>query len=837
MVCDAGLDQVGNTLRAPYAFEAGVWYHVACSWKGVRYGDLAMFVDGQSIGTYENFTRLVGDIDDRVFQITVEDAADLPLGTIDAAKGWFPAVKIDSEAMNVIEINGNTLTLQSQLEAATSNPPPPGWTPQMIRASVRGTQPTYHVDGAIVTIWGYTNLLQEDLRVGGATTVYDLPAPTPQTTVLKPRPAGPLPPGWTPEVTATETEIPVVSTANFPPEGFILVDQEKIYYAGAAGNKFTGCLRGMEGTTAADHDNGSSVTLISLKVTDTTDYKNSGYIQLDDEWIKYEKAKDTNYQKEYFIMPYGSSGGGRRRWIPRGPGGRGVVPLPPGGEVRPRRRGGGLDPVPLPPGGGGGMRPRPRPGPDKTILPELPLMCMIPGLGIYPQVAPPPGPIVPIPMSDSCRGQQGTVMTVHAAGTKVIPVFNVQRDYAGGGDQITVIDNSGKEKVFINHASGNMAALTDFISRKYNQNQWGRLLKWPSGELPTEVQAVTTVGGSAIAAGGGIMAVVDEIAISTDGVHSPYASYGFVANQSMGATDTSMVFGVRQSHGGSGPPGGTPGPSTAGGVPKLQQNGGLIKIEDEIIGVVDVDSSSSTFGRLKRGLLGSTEAPHPEGSRIYIIPYPRSGAFDGGLTDEIIPCRDPGETPRQGYIQVARTDGRGEIVPYRYRRGRELWRYRDVYGQGVFRGAFGSPQTGFTSGDLGIYIPFRYHDLYQANVDSRQGVYFYAVNNLNYAYFKKITWDATIPPGTLTKVQIRVDGEPGWDTQPTNRKGGIFEFIDPGEDNLIGVMGQRVEIRVYLTYVQDAYLTNAWKDTPVIRSITLEYDQPCIVHHHETPKE
>lgn len=750
MVCDATLDRIGNTLRAPYTFEPDTWYHIACSWKGVRYGDLAMFVDGKSLGNYENYTRLVGDIDEQLYQITVENASDLPGAPL--------AIQIDSEAMNVVSISGNTLTVQSQLEAPPPNPPP-GWTPQTIRAAVRGTTNSVHYDGAVVIVWGYYNWLREDLRVGGATVAqgYDLPASTPQTMVQRTRPSGQLPPGWFDGVRADETEIPVASTDGFPLEGFILINQEKIYYAGYRYDskekcyKFTGCLRGMEGTTAADHNSGASVKLISLKVTDdpgTKDYKDDGYIQLDDEWIRYTKAQDINYQQQYFMMCYGTS-------------------------------------------------------------------------------------------STNCRGQRGTFPAYHIGATKVIPVFNVASSYCGGGDMVTVIDNTHKEPAQINHVSSTMVALTNFVKKKFNQNPWGRLLKWPSGELPTEVQPHTTIGGSTINPNAGLMATIDEVDITTDGIHNPYATHTVVVRQGINSSDTFLLGGARRSKGGTDPPGGYPqGFSGLSGARALEQYGGLIKIDDEIIGVADTDRQAVTFGRLKRGLLGSTPAPHPVGSRIYIIPYPKVGLFDGsGPTGETIPCRDPGATPRQGYIQVARTDGEGEILPYSYKRGQTIHRYRDIHGLGVFRGAFGSPQTGFSAGDLGVYIPFRYHDLYQGQVDSRQGVYFYAVNTFNYAYFRSITWDATIPIGTTTKVQVRINGEPGWDSAPTNKRGGIFEFTDPAADNLIGVMGARVEVRVYMTYQKDAYLTNAWKDTPVIRSITLEYDQPCIVHHYETPEE
>ncbi len=751
MVSDAGVEEEGQTLRAPFAFMQGIWYHIACSWKGVRYGDLAIYVDGKSKGLYEKFTRLVRDVNPQDTQIMVEDVSALGLPTPDTGKNWYPGIKIDSEAMNVtnIDLASNTLTVESMLEPPPSDPPPAGWTPADIRAAVRGTQPTPHYDGAVVTVWGYWNYLSENLKVGGATTVYDLADITPETNINKPG-GGVI---GSIVVAATEVTIPVDSTADFPPEGLIIIGMEKIYYGALTPVSFIQCLRGVESTIAADHTQGTTVTLISIKVTDTTDYNDSGtnYIQLDDEWIRYAKAKDPNYTPQYLIIPYTSAGQA-------------------------------------------GQDPEPR------------------------------------------RAQLGTTAVLHAAGAKVIPVFRTRNNWCDGGDIVTVLDGSYKTPttMWINHASGRYAALTDFVPQQIDSSNWGRLLKWPSGELPSELQPAFAVCGSAVTPGYGIMAMVDEIEISSDTVHSPYATIGFVLYKGIGASDTSLEFGVRPSRStGGGSPGGQPGNASMGGVPKLQQYGGLIKVDDEIIGVVEV--SGSTFGQLKRGLLGTTADVHPEGSRIYISPFPKAGRFDGGL-DDTVPCRNPGRIPREGYIQVAKTDGSGEIVPYRLR-GNSLWRYRDIYGNPVFRSAFGTTESGFGGSDLGIYIPFRYHDLYEANKESRQGVYYYAANTVNYAYFNSITWDADIPLETVTKVQVRIDGEPDWDAQPSNVKGGLFEFIDPGGDNVIGVMGQVVELRVYLTYAPGAFASDAWKDTPVVRSISLKYYQPCIVHYHETGEE
>jgi len=57
------------------------------------------------------------------------------------------------------------------------------------------------------------------------------------------------------------TEITVVSTTNFPTAGIFCVETEAIRYTGKTATKFTGITRGVDGTTAAAHVNGSAVEL------------------------------------------------------------------------------------------------------------------------------------------------------------------------------------------------------------------------------------------------------------------------------------------------------------------------------------------------------------------------------------------------------------------------------------------------------------------------------------------------------------------------------------------------------------------------------------------------
>jgi hypothetical protein len=65
-------------------------------------------------------------------------------------------------------------------------------------------------------------------------------------------------------VSATATSINVASSANLPSAGFILIGTEVISYPNIVDNTLTNCARGQNGTTAATHTNGDSVTIQNL---------------------------------------------------------------------------------------------------------------------------------------------------------------------------------------------------------------------------------------------------------------------------------------------------------------------------------------------------------------------------------------------------------------------------------------------------------------------------------------------------------------------------------------------------------------------------------------------
>jgi hypothetical protein len=65
-------------------------------------------------------------------------------------------------------------------------------------------------------------------------------------------------------VSATATSINVASSANLPSAGFVLIGTEVISYPNIVGNTLTNCARGQNGTTAATHADGVSVTIQNL---------------------------------------------------------------------------------------------------------------------------------------------------------------------------------------------------------------------------------------------------------------------------------------------------------------------------------------------------------------------------------------------------------------------------------------------------------------------------------------------------------------------------------------------------------------------------------------------
>lgn len=77
-------------------------------------------------------------------------------------------------------------------------------------------------------------------------------------------------------ITAAATELTLVSAADFPLSGTVLIEAEQIFYANRTGNTLLGLTRGVNGTTAAAHLAAAFVGSNSVKVTDASHGANTG---------------------------------------------------------------------------------------------------------------------------------------------------------------------------------------------------------------------------------------------------------------------------------------------------------------------------------------------------------------------------------------------------------------------------------------------------------------------------------------------------------------------------------------------------------------------------------
>jgi hypothetical protein len=903
-------------------------------------------------------------------------------------------------------------------------PPDPPGSDDPIRQPIRGTgrfsliedpgfwprfavrRGFFHDIGTPVTLWGYTVWLkngvnlptrsfspapnesvqlppklptyQETIRQGSATLTDPLPENTPFTLVYKPNPVG-----WNKAdpikqrpavVQPTDTTIPVVwaapypdagqaGTGGFPPQGFIRIGNERMYYTGIAPAQggiasFIVPLqnRGLDGSLPQIHYLWEPVVLESMRISSDQDYPDRNtlydmacYVQLTPNFTQAMTQTNedprTGPQVEWVSImknppPFGPTSVLLSAVVPDS------VPQP----VQPNKP--YLAPgerfVMLPPQRVGG-RPAPwidiplRNPNDTRWLAALEALftqmngTLPPNPGNMPiavTATPPPAPPVgkaallpprrqppPLPAevrplkewlkrveANQSRAKHNTQQQnrwkrwdpttwqytssgggrAHLVGEKIVPTFylgtthpgnTIDLESAGKGDVVTVCDDTAparEEHTILwvdgtdagtnsppvgptfggDSGTGLIAAFDDFVSRQYLGSAHARLVKFPSGQLPTTGAAgppTMAVGASSIAnaTGGALQGKVDELIMTQEDEPSVYEDTLRSAGQNWPALIAN----------GDAPPlplgvGDAVYPTCLkpnAALNTLIRGGMMMRMDDEIIGINELDATSPQGQgcKLIRGLLGTVPAAHgPECTFWWKFPFPRLAVAELGFSppyeDQIALRARVGNQPLHDndfYVAIDRGQGQGilEVMPIRTQRKSFLLRPRDRFDRGCFRASFGSGVVpgGPGVGEILIDWPFRYHDRYSPNQSSLEGVFFQGTKELAGAYFQSITWDATLP-NTFSKllVAVRVDGAPDWDSPPARNSepgqpGKLYVFDDPKADNKILIRGDRVEFRVYATLKAKALENDAWKQTPVLKAVRITYRQPMRVKRRE----
>ena len=739
-VCDATVERKAAQIRGNANLQANVWYHIGAYWKGTKYAQMALLLDGRPIGFFGHYddndqkilTQLMADVPDLGGLSSSDDQITIPV----ASTTGFPprgVIEIGAEVIEYDSISGNGFVVRTIWNRAV--------TPTMLARTGRGARETQilaHPAGAKVAIYGYSTLFNpvinienypainlNPLPIGGARLGYDIPLKIDRCTVDEP--SGSLSP--------TATSVIVSTTESLPEQGYVKIEDEVIFYESKGGKTLNNLSRGSLGTSAVNHFNGRSVELYSIRVDSTANYPSPTLVQIDDEWFGPLAA--SGEKPEYFT---GVINGGRALDIWRG------------------------------------------------------------------YVS---GPIT------------------HYAGALLIPVLAPMRPTVGKDDIITIIEadqttNPKEQKVvrnavhgliapvasFVNNSPGvyrsltgqppNLFAFRDNLTRAYNVDGTTRLLKFPSDELPSYLPQTFSIGNN-------IEALVDEIKF----MRSPRGNYS--TNEVLNASNpdqTSVQF-------------------NAG---SLEQSG-VVKVGDEFIGYAS--TITSTLSDCKRGYLNTPVQTHDKNQRaINLSSFLPVSALAEDLPQDSnrITVTSNSGFGNSGYVLIGNDLNTAEAAGFNITRGNIL--QMPEHKNGIFRGMFGTTKQTHQQNTLCYAIPFRYWHLEKPNAFDNQMAFFQAATAARGANWKKIYWNETHEPSDDGLVNIRVlvrfDNKPAWDWMPTNMAGGIFAFDDPQGSNQLDITAEQAEIMVFFQYLPGAFFSNAWKRSPLLEDIYVDYEKPTL---------
>lgn len=733
-VCDATIERKAAQIRAPFSFEPGIWYHLGAYWKGTKYAQLALLVDGRPVGAF-------GHYDDIGNKILTRLSSNLPdLSGMDAGKtemlipvistDGFPdagVIEIGSEAIDYISKTLNAFTVQTVWEPLT---------PTQLAFSGRGRRNTSiisHTAGATISIYGYStpftptiNIINyptiniNPLPIGGATLQETIPQEIP--TITLDIPGG---------LSASATTIPIScsDTSKLPAQGYIKINSEAIFYENISGDSLRNCERGALGTVPSNHADQSQVRIFSIRVSSTDNYPDTTLIQINDEWFgPLQKSPD---RPEFFT---GSLSGAQplELW-------RGYVSSPTTHYV------------------------------NTPIIPVLAPAKIVVGKN----------DLVSIVESDQAGAPKEQKLVKNAITRNQEPVF-------------LFTGNSPGFYYSVGTNTSNIFAFSENLSRSYNIDGVTRMLKFPSDELPSYLPGTFTIGAN-------ISAAVDEVKFYS----SPRGDY-FIA-ETVTASDlfkNTVRFNA----------------------PSLNSSG-LIKIGDEYIGYGSI--TGTTLLNCVRGYLNSPIQTIEAGQRaINLTAFMPVTSLTQNITDYSynIPVNSSAGFDNSGYVLIGNNFESGEVAGY------TRLIQMPAHSDGIFRGMFGTPKQNHPANTLCYGIPFRYWDLQKPNAFDSAMAYFQAAHLLRGATWKRISWEETHLPGndglTRLRILVRFDNQPAWNTAPKNQPGGIFEFTAPDGLNELNVKSDQIEIMVFFQYLPGALLSNAWKRSPLLENIFVEYAKP-----------
>ncbi len=502
---------------------------------------------------------------------------------------------------------------------------------------------------------------------------------------------------------------------------------------------------------------------------------------------------------------------------------------------------------------------------------------------------------------DDLRGKE------HDSGAPVYPVWRTSRSgpLPGRYDEITIVGSNRErpERHFLNYAwsqdSGEdwgnschcalmaAGAATRFVRTQNlgvqansatnaaaniafygDSRNFARILKFPSGELPSlaDPGSQLFVGGSAGGGGGssgsgagggagglGDGAMVDEVRLFSTEDPQPIVAFGMhVLNRELTSSESNRFeLGddyLRFPHLSAG---------QIGASPSLHGDASVWQIGDEYVICGErqmgqpVVQEIAEDGRLRFAGADTffSAGYHAAGATAQLLPWLVMTRLNGGLGtgDSEVALVDTTGFPPEGCVLIdqevvgytARTSGAGLYIPT-YLADPD-GRSSRTRGEAAFRGRFGTPVMGHSADAVVFFWPYRHVDGYQPLCDIPEMSTLELPIVSRRALFHALSWsEEDGDPRVKLLATVRVQGRGGFAGDP-EADPDLFVFDSPGtreRPNRIDRQGDLLRVRFHVDYLEGAldaveFTRNSWKRAPLLTVVSVEQLADRVIELHE----
>jgi hypothetical protein len=287
---------------------------------------------------------------------------------------------------------------------------------------------------------------------------------------------------------------------------------------------------------------------------------------------------------------------------------------------------------------------------------------------------------------------------------------------------------------------------------------------------------------------------------------------------------------------------------------ELPENGGMLRIGDEILAYESRDIGSGTITIAERGMLGTDEQPHRSGESLTLLSNVRTTVLtaDIGAGDADLPLSDLRGFPREGTLLVGRellhytrgpaAGAAGVAGQVAMPRLSERPGARDERGGGLFRGRYGTGAAAHAAGTPVVVFPMRYWDRWSDRADAPELSYFGFRASQEDAWWSTAFFEESEAghAGPTLGMLARTNADAPWDEQP-ERTRGLWRFDGNRDESArlaLGAQSDALELRVFVQYEPGSFdydtgLAHGWKTTPRLRYVGTEYVAPRTVLFRE----